>query len=69
MRGSYARSGDSHWSFVTTLGWVLICAVCGKRVSLETSKTDANGQAVHEDCYVSAIEKPLNRSPIEGEKL
>jgi hypothetical protein len=26
--------------------------LCNKPVSLETAKTDGDGQAVHEDCYV-----------------
>jgi hypothetical protein len=30
----------------------LRCALCDKAVSLETSKTDENGHAVHEECYV-----------------
>jgi len=59
------RSGVSHWSFMTAPGpfLVLICAICGNRVTCETSKTDKNGQLVHEDCYVSEIvRKPLSRS-------
>jgi len=27
------------------------CIICNKPVTLETSKTDANGKAVHEECY------------------
>ena len=27
---------------------VVICSICGRRVNLETSKTDEDGQAVHE---------------------
>ena len=59
------RSGVSHWRFMTGPGpfLVLICATCGKRVDAETSKTDKNGQVVHEDCYVSeTIRRPLSRS-------
>jgi hypothetical protein len=59
------RSGVPHWSFMTTSGpfLVLICAICGKRVNFERSKTDQNGEAVHEDCYVSEIiRKPLSHS-------
>ena len=29
-----------------------ICSICKEPVRLETAKTDENGQAVHEDCYV-----------------
>lgn len=28
------------------------CAICARSVTLELSKTDENGKAVHEDCYV-----------------
>jgi len=31
------------------------CRLCGSPVSLETSKTDENGQAVHETCYVNQL--------------
>lgn len=35
--------------------FVVICSICQKRVNVETSKTDENGHAVHEECYVSKI--------------
>lgn len=28
------------------------CSICGKSVALEASKTDEQGSAVHEQCYV-----------------
>lgn len=28
------------------------CLLCGKPVPLDTSKTDENGKAIHEECYV-----------------
>jgi hypothetical protein len=28
-----------------------LCSICHKPVELETSKTDHNGKAVHEECY------------------
>ena len=31
------------------------CAICARRVTLELSKTDEEGNAVHEDCYVRMI--------------
>ena len=31
------------------------CPVCGLPVSLETSKADERGKAVHEDCYLLKI--------------
>jgi len=33
-----------------------LCSICGKPVELETSKTDSNAQAVHEECYARKIE-------------
>jgi hypothetical protein len=33
--------------------WSPQCAICKQSVNLEQSKTDENGSAVHEDCYVS----------------
>lgn len=31
------------------------CPVCNEPVLLETCKTDENGQATHEECYVERI--------------
>jgi anti-sigma regulatory factor (Ser/Thr protein kinase) len=31
------------------------CAICNNPVLLETTKTDENGQAVHEECYVHKV--------------
>lgn len=28
------------------------CSICARRITLELSKTDEQGQAVHEECYV-----------------
>jgi hypothetical protein len=35
--------------------WRPECAICKESVTLEESKTDENGQAIHEDCYVSRL--------------
>ena len=35
--------------------WRPGCAICKESVTLEESKTDENGQAIHEDCYVSRL--------------
>jgi hypothetical protein len=32
--------------------WRPQCAICKESVTLEESKTDERGQAVHENCYV-----------------
>jgi hypothetical protein len=31
------------------------CNICHEPVELETAKTDEDGRAVHEECYVSRI--------------
>ena len=33
--------------------FIVVCSICRKRVNVKTSKTDENGYAVHEECYVS----------------
>jgi hypothetical protein len=33
--------------------YVRICSVCGKRVNAESPKTEEDGHAVHEECYLS----------------
>ena len=35
--------------------WHPECAICKESVTLEDSKADEHGQAVHEDCYVSSL--------------
>lgn len=32
-----------------------VCWICGKRVDLETCKTDEYGNAVHEECYAAKM--------------
>ena len=32
-----------------------ICSVCKQTIRLETAKTDENGKAVHEDCYIQRL--------------
>ena len=31
------------------------CSICNEPVELETAKTDEDGKAVHEDCYVGRM--------------
>lgn len=33
----------------------LLCRICGRPVAVETSKTDEDGRAIHEDCYVVKV--------------
>ena len=49
----------------------ILCAICGRRVTLELSKTDEDGNAVHEDCYVrvtiASLEMPIDEErPLRG---
>jgi len=41
----------------------LTCSICHRPVSVETSKTDENGNPVHEDCYVQRVMASLHDSP------
>jgi hypothetical protein len=51
-----------HWNEPTTQ-----CSICGWSVTLELSKTDEEGQAVHECCYVrrtlSQFREPIAELP------
>jgi hypothetical protein len=38
------------------------CSICHKLVDLQTTKTDSNGKAVHEECYV--VIQTLKKAPI-----
>jgi hypothetical protein len=41
--------------------YVRICSICGKRVNVESRKTDEEGHAIHEECCVSRGNKKLER--------
>lgn len=48
------------FSFLTKLAHVtveqiILCVICGKRILLESAKTDAYGEPVHEECYAKKI--------------
>ena len=38
-----------------------ICSLCDEPVQIETAKTDENGDAVHEDCYVVKMRSKRSR--------
>ena len=40
-----------------------LCAICRKPVILETAKTDDDGQAIHEECYVEKIHGKIPPKP------
>lgn len=37
--------------------WRPECAICKESVTLEESKVDEHGQAMHEDCYISQLNR------------
>jgi hypothetical protein len=54
-RGLSFRCGSHCRSPMTSPGpfFVLICSICGRRVNVESRKTDKDGHAVHEECCLS----------------
>lgn len=50
--------------------WRPECAICKESVQLEESKADEHGQAMHEDCYVSQLNRKktaVNRVSCESD--
>lgn len=45
---------------------LLQCAICKQSVTLEESKTDERGQAIHENCYTWTVELRKPRRHIVG---
>jgi hypothetical protein len=43
-----------------------LCPICSLPVRIESSKTDENGMAVHEECYVLKIQVTSKRPPIKS---
>ncbi len=35
----------------------LFCRICGKPVAVETTKTDGDGKAIHEACYLKKVKR------------
>jgi hypothetical protein len=40
-----------------------LCSLCHKPVELKTSKTDENGHAVHEECYLAKLKIAIEGTP------
>jgi hypothetical protein len=40
------------------IGQTITCRFCNKPVRLEDTRTDEEGKAVHEECYVKMITAP-----------
>jgi hypothetical protein len=45
----------SHVQEPPEVQWRPECVLCKESVKLEESMSDEYGQAIHEDCYVSAV--------------
>jgi len=46
------------------MSYAPICSICKDPVNLEESKTDEHGHAVHENCYIWAVELRKPRKPM-----
>jgi len=42
------------------------CTICNKPVDLKTSKIDANGKAVHGECYFLSVAVKRPAEPVTG---
>jgi hypothetical protein len=40
-----------------------ICPLCNEAVELETTKTNEDGKAVHEECYLISLAGPKGNRP------
>ena len=51
--------------------WSPECVICKKSVTLEESKADENGQAIHEECYVSKLtgKRPMSVFRLTGRSI
>jgi hypothetical protein len=50
-------------------GVIPTCSICQRPVEVESSKTDENGKAIHEDCYVSKLSQTrLGKRPPKADK-
>lgn len=43
----------------------VVCQICKKPVILETARIDERGKAVHEECYLKAIQAGQQRAYAE----
>jgi hypothetical protein len=44
------------------------CPICNEPVRLENSKTDGNGKAVHEECYLWSLTSKLSAQTTEAKQ-
>ncbi len=52
-----------------TLNHIFCCGICGEHVSLNNCKTDEQGQAVHEGCYVVKMKLDIKRLQPDAEEF
>jgi thiamine biosynthesis protein ThiC len=50
-----AKSAARENTKETRVSHIMVCAICCQSVDLKHCKTDENGNAVHEECYVQKI--------------
>jgi hypothetical protein len=41
---------------------IRICSICGTRINIESHKVDADGHAVHLECYAENVRKEQEQS-------
>jgi hypothetical protein len=46
-----------------TSSTITLCSACHKPVSLESAKTDADGKAIHDDCYLLSVNRTQTSYP------
>lgn len=51
------ESQEARAQFSRSLHNVLSCSICRQPVPLETAKTDGNGRAIHEECYIMSLSR------------
>lgn len=49
--------------------WVVICAVCGKRVNDDLGFFDDEGRAVHDECYAPEPSLTSQNSPTQVDSI
>jgi len=60
------RLGHSSPHLASSASGLIRCSLCDKPVPLESSKTDENGRAVHEECYALGLRLKQATTPPKG---
>jgi hypothetical protein len=48
---------------------ILHCRICSKPIPVESAKTDGEGQAIHEECYILSLTQKSASSRIRRTQL